>query len=217
MNAVRNPVVVLGGSGYAGEAIVRAAAGAGHVVIAVSRSAPARPISRVTYLARDVTGSTFLAEVPTGSVIVGALAPRGDDVGTILPFYRNLISHASAQGCRLVVIGGHSALRPEPAAARFVEAGTIHPTDAAESAEMLGVFELLLSSTAELDWLFVSPAATFGHSTPGETGGHYRLGGEVALTSPDGPTALSADDLALAVIELAAGHARGHVSIAAAS
>jgi putative NADH-flavin reductase len=212
---VRSPIVVLGGSGYAGEAIVREAAKAGQVVIAVSRRSPARPVPDVTYLARDVTESTLAREIPSGSVIIGALAPRGDDVGTILPFYRRLIAHASAEGCRLVVIGGHSALRPEPGAARFVEARAIDPTDAPEAAEMLNVLELLLASGTELDWLFVSPAATFGSTTPGDASGRYRVGGEVALTSPEGPTALSAPDLALAVVELAAGHARGHVSVAA--
>jgi putative NADH-flavin reductase len=212
---VRSPIVVVGGSGYAGEAVVHAAADAGHTVIAASRSQPVRPIPDVTYLARDVSDPTFVAEIPPGSVIVGALAPRGDDLGTILPFYRSLIALAPREGHRLVVIGGHSALRPEPGAARFVEVGAIDAADAPEAAEMLGVLELLLVGNAELDWLFVSPAATFGSSTPGGARGHYRLGGEVALTSLEGPTVLSAPDLALAVIELAAGHARGHVSIAA--
>ena len=85
---------------------MREAASAGYPVIAVSRSEPAHRIPDVTYLALDISDSAFEAVIPSGSVIVGALAPRGDDVGTILPFYRRLLAHAAGEGHRLIVIGG---------------------------------------------------------------------------------------------------------------
>jgi uncharacterized protein len=60
---------------------------------------------------------------------------------------------------------------------------------------------LLDNSPEELDWVFISPAGTYGAWVTGELTGTYRLGGEVALFDQEGGSDNSGADLALAVVE----------------
>ncbi|MBM9469169.1 NAD(P)-dependent oxidoreductase [Nakamurella leprariae] len=71
-------ITVLGGTGYAGSAIVAEAAARGHEVTSVSRSLPEDTLQRVTYMQGDVSDESTLAEAISGAdVVVGALSPRG--------------------------------------------------------------------------------------------------------------------------------------------
>ena len=56
-------IVVIGGTGYAGSAIVAEAAARGHEVTALSRSLPADRIEGVDYIQGDATDETTLASV----------------------------------------------------------------------------------------------------------------------------------------------------------
>jgi hypothetical protein len=60
---------------------------------------------------------------------------------------------------------------------------------------------LLDNSPEELDWVFISPAGTYGAWVTGELTGTYRLGGEVALFDQEGGSDISGADLALAVVD----------------
>ena len=71
-------ITVLGGTGYAGSALVAEAAARGHQVTSLSRSLPPEPITGVTYVQGDVADEAALAAVIDGAeVVVSALAPRG--------------------------------------------------------------------------------------------------------------------------------------------
>ncbi|MFD0854941.1 NAD(P)H-binding protein, partial [Actinomadura adrarensis] len=71
-------ITVIGGTGYAGSAIVAEAARRGHRVTSLSRSVPDTPIPNVTYVQGDATDeATLRASVEGVDVVVGALAPRG--------------------------------------------------------------------------------------------------------------------------------------------
>lgn len=54
-------ITVIGGTGYAGAAIVAEAAGRGHHVTALSRSKPDATIPNVTYVQGDATDQAVLA------------------------------------------------------------------------------------------------------------------------------------------------------------
>jgi uncharacterized protein YbjT (DUF2867 family) len=70
-------ITVIGGTGYAGSAIVAEAAARGHQVTALSRSLPGAPIPNVTYVQGDATDeATLSATIEGADVVVGALAPR---------------------------------------------------------------------------------------------------------------------------------------------
>jgi putative NADH-flavin reductase len=68
----------------------------------------------------------------------------------------------------------------------------------------------------DLDWVFVSPAATYGAYAPGQPTRTYRASGDVALFDGEGGSNISGADFALAVVDEieTAGHHREHIGIA---
>jgi putative NADH-flavin reductase len=208
-------ITVIGGTGYAGDAIVKEAASRGHVVTALTRSVPANPHEGV----RNVQGqASAAAEVIAGAdVVIGALSPRGDTAGTLIDTYGRIAQAAAAENAQLIVVGGYSSLRPAPGAPRFAEGDDVPEQFAAEVKEMNAVLESLESTPDDVDWVFVSPAGSFGaYLEPTTRRGTYRLGGEVALVDDEGGSAIGGADFAIAIVDLAesADRHRAHVSVA---
>jgi uncharacterized protein len=210
-------ITVIGGTGYAGSAIVAEAANRGHAVTAFSRSAPAEPVPNVDYVQGDATDDAALSSVISGAdVVVAALAPRGPLAGPFRDVYRTVGRLADEQGARLFVVGGFSSLRPAPGAPRFVEDLSNMPTEVHE--EILAgaalILEDLPAAPGTLDWVFVSPAAKFGAFAPGPRRGEYRLGDDVAVNPQDGGE-ISAPDYAIGVLDLieSGDRHRAHVNL----
>jgi uncharacterized protein len=197
-------ITVIGGTGYAGSAIVAEAAARGHQVTALSRSLPEAPIPDVRYVQGDATDEATLAAVIEGAnIVVAALAPRGPLADGFREINRTIARLAAAAGASLYVVGGYSSLRPEPGADRFVTDLSAVPAEL--HGEILAgaalIIEDLPAAPETLDWVFVSPALRFGAHMPGERLGRYRLGDDVAVQPADGG-AISAPDYALGFIDL---------------
>jgi uncharacterized protein len=210
-------ITVIGGTGYAGSAIVAEAAARGHQVTALSRSLPDAPIPNVTYVHGDATDeASLLAPIGDADVVVGALAPRGPLAGTFRDVYSTIARLADAAGIPLFVVGGYSSLRPAPGADRFVTDLSHIPADLHEEirAGAALIIEDLPATPGTLDWVFVSPALRFGARMPGEQLGRYRLGDDVAVRPEDGG-AISAADYALGFVDLIekGDHHRAHVNL----
>jgi putative NADH-flavin reductase len=210
-------ITVLGGTGYAGSAIVAEAAARGHHVTSFSRSQPAEALPTVTYVQGDATDEAALSSAIEGAdVVVGALAPRGPLAGPFRDVYRTVMRLADTAGARLYVVGGFSSLRPAAGADRFVTDLSNAPAEFHE--EILAgaalVIDDLPATPASLDWVFVSPAAQFGAYQPGEKLGRYRLGDDVVV-QPDDGGAISAPDYALGFVDLieAGDQHRAHVNL----
>jgi uncharacterized protein len=211
-------IVVIGGTGYAGSAIVAEAAGRGHKVTSFSRSAPAEPVTDVDYVEGDATDEAALAAVIDGAdVVVAALAPRGPLADHFREVNRTIARLADAAKARLFVVGGFSSLRPAPGAPRFVEDLSNMPAEVHDEirAGAALILEDLPAAPETLDYVFVSPAQLFGSYAPGERLGEYRVGDEVAVV-PDGGGDISAPDYALGVVDLieADDRHRAHVNLA---
>ncbi|MEV0622262.1 NAD(P)H-binding protein [Nonomuraea sp. NPDC050404] len=211
-------LTVIGGTGYAGSAIVAEAAARGHAVTALSRSLPADRVPDVNYVQGDATDEAALSSVVSGAdVVVGALAPRGTLAGTFRDVYRTIARLAAAEGVPLFVVGGFSSLRPAAGAPRFVE--DLSHAPAGYHDEIVSVAALVvddLPATPEaLNWVFVSPAAKFGSFAPGERLGVYRVGDDVAVQA-EGGGAISGADYALGLVDLIekGNHHRTHVNLA---
>ncbi|MGN6324594.1 NAD(P)-dependent oxidoreductase [Pseudolysinimonas sp.] len=197
-------ITVIGGTGYAGSAIVAEAAARGHEVTSFSRTLPETSLAGVTYVQGDATDDAALASAVEGTeVVVGALSPRGATAGKVRPAYHRLAELVAAAGARLVVVGGWSSLRPAAGAPRFsADADAIPEMFRAEALEIAAIVDEDLPATpAELDWLFVSPAQNYGSYAPFERTGSFRVGDDVALTA-EGGTRISGPDFGLAVVEL---------------
>ncbi|WP_433498259.1 NAD(P)-dependent oxidoreductase [Sphaerimonospora sp. CA-214678] len=211
-------ITVIGGTGYAGSAIVAEAAARGHEVTVLSRSLPAERVPDVKYVQGDATDEAALSSVVSGAdVVVGALAPRGPLAGSFREVYRTIARLVDAEGVPLFVVGGFSSLRPAAGAPRFVEDLSSAPAEIHD--ELITVAALVvddLPATPEtLDWVFVSPAAKFGSFAPGERLGEYRVGDDVAV-QPDGGGAISGADYALGFVDLVEkrNYHRAHVNLA---
>lgn len=192
-------IIVVGGTGYAGSHIVAEAAARGHQVTSISRSVPEEQLPGVTYRTGDLTRE--LPDLSGADVVVAALSPRGSNAGALRAPYKALSEAAAKAGVRFVAIGGFSSLRPEENAPRFAEGDGIPAEFADEAREMNSILSDLNSSETVGEWLFVSPAGDFGAYAPGESLGHYRTSGEIALFDEDGKSAISGADFALAVVD----------------
>ena len=210
-------ITVIGGTGYAGSAIVAEAAARGHQVTALSRSRPDTPIPNVTYVQGDATDEATLASAISGAdVVVGALAPRGPLADTFRDVYRTIGRLADAAGVPLFVVGGFSSLRPAPGADRFVTDLSHAPAEYHH--EMITaaavVSDDLPVTPSTLDWVFVSPALGFAARVPGERLGRYRVGDDVAVAGAEGG-AISGADYAIGFVDLIekGEHHRAHVNL----
>ena len=209
-------ITVIGGTGYAGAAIVSDAVARGHEVTVVSRGEVAEPLPGVTYVRGSALGEDVRKRAFDGAdAVVSATSPRGDMADAQLTLSELLASRAAVSAVRLIVVGGFSSLRPAPGAPRFIE-GDVPEQYRAEAHAGHSVLEMLKAEPEDLDWTFVSPAAEFGAHVPGVATGVYRLGGEVALFDADGKSAVSAQDFAKAIVDLieSGEHRREHVSVA---
>ena len=192
-------IIVLGGTGYTGAAVVAEARARGHQVTSVSRSKPTSAVDGVTYVASDASDIGRLLE--DADVLVAALSPRGDTAGTLRSLYTKLAQDAAKNKARFIAIGGFSSTRPTQGAPRFIDSDDIHPQFRAEITEMHTILGSLETDAPAADWLFVSPAAEFGAHAPGEPLGHYRVSADVALFDDAGKSAISGADFAKAVVD----------------
>ncbi|KQO84605.1 NAD-dependent epimerase [Frigoribacterium sp. Leaf263] len=212
-------ITVVGGTGYAGSAIVREAAKRGHQVVSFSRSTPAEE-ARVEGV-RYETGSMLDAEARlravTGSdVVVSSLSPRGELDGRIVEADLALADLAAEHGVRFGVVGGYSSLRLEEGGPRMAETDQLPPEFASEAKQMNEVLVRLGDAPEALDWFFVSPAMNFGAYAPGESRGEYRTGGDLAFADAEGVSAVGGADFALAIVDEidTPKHRRAHFSVA---
>jgi putative NADH-flavin reductase len=209
-------ITVLGGTGYTGSNIAREAVARGHDVTSFSRSEPREPIDGVSYLTGEIRDE-LAGLVANADVIIGALSPRGELATELRSLYAELAGVAAAAGKRVGIVGGFSALRMAPGAARTAYAGEVPPQFATEARVMAEVIDDLVEAAPQaLDWFYLSPAATYGSYAPGEATGSYRAGGDVAIFDESGSSAISGADFAKAIVDEieAPAHSRQHFGVA---
>lgn len=197
-------ITVLGGTGYAGAAVVAEAARRGHSVTSVSRSAPTSPVDDVTYVEGSVLDADVLDRaIADADVVVSALAPRGDMAGKVEGVVEELVRRLAGTTTRLGYVGGASSLLTEEGGPRLWDVSKDHMPDEVKPEVQTGLdtLALLEASPESLDWFYVSPPQDFGSWLGTASKGGYVLGGDVLLRDADGASTISADDLALAILD----------------
>lgn len=195
-------VVVLGGTGFAGAAIVKEAAERGHDVVSVSRSAPSDAPAGVRVVAGSVLEPAVLDQALTGAeVVIETVSPRGDMVGRVEGLVDDLVERAAADGFRLGVIGGASSLLVAEGGPTLLEAHPVPPEILPEVQTGIDLKDRLERAPEGVDWFYVSPAQVFGAWAQVPDTGSYRLGEDVLIRDEDGTSAISAGDLAKAVVD----------------
>jgi uncharacterized protein len=197
-------ITVLGGNGYVGAAVVAEARRRGHDVTAVSRTAPSSPVAGADYVEGSVLDADVLERTTAGSdVVLVALSPRGDMAGKVEGVVEELIARLAGTSTRLGYVGGASSLLAEEGGPRLWDVTKDQLPDEVKPEVQTGLdtFALCQESPESLDWFYVSPPADFGSWLGTESKGDYVLGGDVLLRDADGASTISADDLALAILD----------------
>ena len=207
-------IAIIGGTGYTGTNIAREAVARGHQVISWSRNPPVDSVEGVRYETGDAADAVTI--IPTADAVVLTLSPRGPTAGRLRELYPVYATAAAEAGARLIMVGGFSSLRPAPGEPRFAE-GEIPGQFREEALEGEATRHWLATSAPPgLDWVFVSPAGSYGAWAPGEKTGSYRVGGEIALFDPEGKSEISGPDFADAIVNEVdrAEHHREHICVA---
>jgi putative NADH-flavin reductase len=195
-------ISVLGGTGYAGSAVVREAVRRGHQVTSVSRNEPDERVDGVDYLIGSVLDPDVLAAAVTDhDVVIEAVSPRGDMVGKEEGLVDELIELTPRTGTRLGVIGGASSLLVEEGGPRLFDVNEMSAEVRPEIETGMAMLEAVKASPSEVDWFYVSPPTSFGVWAPAPDTGTYRLSDDVLLTDEEGSSTISAADLARAILD----------------
>ncbi len=184
-------VALIGATGKAGSRVLTELVNRGHTVTAIARNVEGVPVgTQVT--ARGVDGSRGqIAEAVRGHDAVISSARFVDLLPEIL-----LPAVVDSGVKRYLVVGGAGGLL-HPDGIEEVNQPTF--PDFAKPNSFKGM-ELLegLKATQDLDWTFISPPRFF---IAGERTSNFRYGKDEMLMTADGPTSISFEDMAVAIVD----------------
>lgn len=210
-------VAVFGASGYSGGNITRELLARGIDTVGVARSVENVPAG-ATAASGDVTDADFVARTTAGAdVIVSALptaAPSGEgvDLPTALA---DLVAAARTHGARLGVVGGAGSLLVADGGPKLVDTPDFPDFVKPIALEHDRALDYL-RTVDDVDWFYVSPAASYGGHNPGTKLGAYRTSGDLLLSDADGNSEISGEDYALAFVDeiVSPSHHRERFSVA---
>jgi putative NADH-flavin reductase len=187
-------IVIYGGTGNVGSAIVDEAAGRGHEVVAVSRRQPSGdlPDGAIWKQGDAEDLDSVRAFSADADAVVSSIGPSREPGGNPEAYVDTLLAVAGAVGStRLAVVGGAGSLEAAPGV-RLIDTPEFPPEYLAEATAAANALAALRALDS-VDWTYLSPAPVIG---PGERTGSYRLGGD----SPVGMS-ISYADYALALVD----------------
>ncbi|WP_035791334.1 NAD(P)-dependent oxidoreductase [Kitasatospora mediocidica] len=193
-------IAVIGAAGMVGSRVVNEAATRGHDLLAIfRRGRPTTLPPAVTAVEGDADDPARLSDLFTGvDVIVTATRPAPGHERTVAATTTMLLDAAATAQTRILVVGGAAPLQlPGRPDLLVLDSPEYVPqewrTVAAASAAQLDACR-----AHPADWVYLSPPAVL---EPGPRTGIYRRGTTTLLTSADGASRISAEDLAVAVLD----------------
>ncbi|MBB4913977.1 NAD(P)-dependent oxidoreductase [Streptosporangium saharense] len=193
-------IVIVGAAGMVGSRVVTEAAGRGHDLVAVfRRNRPAALPPGVTAVVGDADDPGHMGELFDGAdAVVAATRPAPGQEHTVAATTTALLDAAAKAGTRVLVVGGASPLRTPGNPGLLVldnpdyVPGEIRTIAAASAVQL----DTCLAHPA--DWVYLSPPALL---EPGTRTGAYRRGTTTLIADADGTSRISAEDLAVAVLD----------------
>lgn len=200
-------VVLIGASGFVGNAILNELLERGHEVTAVVRHPEKVKAEnpRLSVVGMDVEDSARLTDVCKGhDAVISAYNPgwgNPDMYEDTLRVYPKILNAVKASGTgRLLIVGGAGSLFVKPGV-RLVDTGTL-PEAWLPGVKSLAKFYLeTLVHEQDLDWVFFSPAANLGNLQPGVRTGKFRLGKDDLIVDEKGDSFISVEDYAMAMVD----------------
>lgn len=200
-------VVLIGASGFVGNAILNELLERGHRVTAVVRNT-----SKITTKSEnlevkeiDVENAPAIIEAMKGKdAVISAYNPGWSNPNMYedtLRVYPKILEEVKESGVkRLLIVGGAGSLFVKPGL-RLVDTGTLPEAWLPGVKSMAKFFLETLVNEKELDWVFFSPAANLGNLTTGVRTGKFRLGKDDLIVDEKGESFISVEDYAMAMVD----------------
>lgn len=200
-------VVLIGASGFVGNAILNELLERGHHVTAVVRNT-----SKITAKSEnlkvkeiDVENAPAIIEAMKGKdAVISAYNPGWSNPNMYedtLRVYPKILEEVKESGVkRLLIVGGAGSLFVKPGL-RLVDTGTLPEAWLPGVKSMAKFFLETLVNEKELDWVFFSPAANLGNLTTGVRTGKFRLGKDDLIVDEKGESFISVEDYAMAMVD----------------
>ncbi|MEG0948943.1 MAG: NAD(P)-dependent oxidoreductase [Bacteroidales bacterium] len=197
-------VLLIGGSGFVGSAILKELLDRGYKVTTLVRNPDKITIksSDLTIVKGDVSDFDEIKKLATGKdAVISAYNPGWNNPNIYeetLKNYPRILDAVKAAGVkRILIVGGAGTLFVAPGV-RVMDTGVI-PEAIMGGVKSLGEFYLnTLMPEKEIDWVFFSPA---GEIAPGEKTGKYRLGKDDLIVDENGKSRISTGDYAAAMVD----------------
>lgn len=209
-------IALIGATGFIGSAIRQEALSRGHTVTAlVSRPEKLQRAERLDVQQADVLDTDRLADQLRGhDVVISAFSGHADaDVyGYYLKGIRSIVEAVQvARNPRLLVVGGAGSLEIKPGL-QLLDTPEF-PSQWKATAEGARAALRLLRETTEVDWTMLSPPPMI---RPGTHTGRYRTGQDAVIMGTTGPSDISLEDYAVAMVDEAetARHRRQRFTVA---
>ncbi len=200
-------VVLIGATGFVGNALLNELLSRGHKVTAIVRDAGKVKVqnANLTVVEGDAADIAAVKAVAAGTDAVisaynsGWANPRQyEDNKATNPKILEAAKQAGVE--RLLIVGGAGILYVAPGV-RLAE------TDSLPEAWIPGVksmYEFYLETVSkeqDIDWVYLAPAGNLGNMTTGERTGKYRVGTDTLLTDAEGNSFISVEDYAVAMVD----------------
>lgn len=197
-------VVLIGASGFVGNAILNELLSRGHKVTAVVRNPEKINVSNsnLEIVKADIADTNAMVGICKGKeAIISAYNPgwtNPDIYEETLRNYPLILEAAKRSGAkRLLCVGGAGTLFCAPGL-RVVDSGAI-PDAIMGGVKSLGEFYLnTLMNEKDIDWIFFSPAGTLEQ---GKRTGKFRLGKDDLIIDENGISHISVEDYAVAMVD----------------
>lgn len=197
-------VVLIGASGFVGNAILNELLSRGHKVTAVVRNPEKINVSNsnLEIVKADIADMNAMVGICKGKeAIISAYNPgwtNPDIYEETLRNYPLILEAAKRSGAkRLLCVGGAGTLFCAPGL-RVVDSGAI-PDAIMGGVKSLGEFYLnTLMNENDIDWIFFSPAGTLEQ---GKRTGKFRLGKDDLIIDENGISHISVEDYAVAMVD----------------
>lgn len=196
-------IAVLGATGMVGGRVIAEAGARGHQVLALSRqpaSADPNVTPNVTPIAVDANDAHAVREaLGTADAVVVTVRTDPVDQEFLVGTTRSVLDVAARLGVRVLVVGGAGALRSPDDQGLLVADNPAYVPAELKLIAAAGIAQLrTCQAHADADWVYLSPPALL---EPGDRTGRYRRGTDTLLTGADGRSWISAEDLAVAVVD----------------
>lgn len=191
-------LTVIGAAGMTGSRVITEALGRGHEVTAVFRGARPRSVPADARAVRgDATDLDHMTGLLTGAdAVVGATRPAPGSEGTVTATTEALLDAAYATATRALLIGGSAPLHSPSGGLVFDDPRYVPAAWRAIAASSIAQLDVCRAHAA--DWVYLSPPALL---EPGVRTGGYRRGATRLVVAADGSSRISAEDLAIAVLD----------------